>query len=179
MSDIVSSSNDNFVIEGVLSKIQGAPELFSMARNLGLWSDEAHSKQITKPPFRSDLSKLAPSELSDLYGIWTYEFGRIVEICGVLTGQENLLKIQLKSALATARARIRRSQPDGAKPVTNALIVDLADEDPLVAKVYEQMAIITVMLSQAVASKEITSQFLATLSREISWRDAQIKAKIY
>ena len=176
MSEIIS--NDNDVVNSILTPFPASMSLFNMAKSMGLWSDSMHSSPVEKPLFIKDLSKLTPSQLSDLYGGWTYEFGRIVEICGVLYGQEGLLKIQLKSALASARAGIRKSNISN-KSLTVASLNDLAEEDATVIDISNKLSNITVMLAQANSAKEISAQFLASLSREISWRDAQIKAKIY
>lgn len=176
MSELIN--NDNAVINSIINPSSNSGALFHMAKSMGLWSDSMHSSPAEKPTFIKDLSKLSPSQLSDLYGGWTYEFGRIVEICGVLNGQDGLLKIQLKSALASARARIRKSNVSD-KSLTVSLLNDLAEEDPNVIDISNKLSNITIMLAQANSAKEIAAQFLASLSREISWRDAQIKAKIY
>ena len=149
----------------------------SVASKLGLWTYTAHQnvKQRTEFPFK--LSDLAPSELSDLYSYWTHEFGRITEICGIVGGQDQLLKIQLKSVLARTRAKIRRNSVD--TKITQSQLNDMAEEDPSVLDIIEQQGILVVIGSQAGAAKEVTLQYLNTISREISFRDSQMKAKIY
>jgi hypothetical protein len=148
-----------------------------LASKLGLWTTSAHARVTTRAIFPEQLSDLAPTSLSDLYARWTSEFGRVTELLGAIHGQEQLLKIQLKSAQASARARIRRAHPDA--KFTMAQLSDLADEDQSVLDIVEQQGLISVLSSQSSAAKEVTLQYLQTISREISFRDAQMKARVY
>jgi hypothetical protein len=56
---------------------------------------------------------------------------------------------------------------------------DLADEDQAVIDLVEQQGLLGVLSAQASAAKEVTLQYLQTISREISFRDAQMKARVY
>lgn len=163
----------------LLSRTKNGLPAVDLATKLGIWTEAAHKNPSPRVGFVRDLSSLTPSQLSDSVGAWTAEYGRILELMGLLSGQESVIKIQIKSALAGARSRIRNNQPKEAKPYTNTQLNDLAEEDQSVIDLYEQSALISLLSAHVSASKEATAQYLASLSREIAWRDAQIKGKLY
>jgi len=163
----------------VLSRVKNGVASVELANRLGLWTEPAHTRKNSRPEFPVKLSDLTPQQLSDLYSAWTGEFGRIVELCGTINGQEALLRIQLKSAQASARARIRRNLQEGERAPSQGALNDQVDEDPAVVDLIEQSGLLLVVGAHATAAKEATAQYLATISREISFRDAQMKARIY
>jgi hypothetical protein len=163
----------------VLARTRNGTAAVALVAKLGLWTESAHKKKNVRPEFPQKLSILEPAELSDLYSEWTAEFGRIVELCGAVIGQEALLKIQLKSGQAKARAKIRRNQKDTDKQLTASAINDMVDEEAAVCDLIEQHGLVVVLGAHCSAAKEATAQYLATISREISFRDAQMKAKLY
>lgn len=165
-------------LDGALSRTKNGQAAVKLASKVGLWTDELHSSSARRAAFPRRLSDLAPSELSDLYSSWTSEFGRVLEVCGALEGQAALLKVQMRSAEASARANVRRSATEG-RSMTQQHVADLAAEAPELRDIAEQMAVVAVLNAHALAAKEATSQYLSTLSREISFRDAQMKARIY
>lgn len=163
-----------------LARMRNGTAAAEMATSLGLWTAARHQGKQSRAEFKAKLSTQTPSEISDLYGEWTAEFGRIVEICGLINGQEALIKIGLKSAQASVRSRLRRVAIEAKeKSPTAGSLNDLVDEDPTVMDLIEQMGLLAVLSAHASAAKEATAQYLATISREISFRDAQLKAKIY
>ena len=166
-------------LDQALGRTRNGAALAELSRKLGLWTQDAHDNVQTRPQFPARLSDLTPSQLSDLNGRWTAEYGRVLELCGIIGGQEALLKIALKSAIATARQRARKAQPDDAKPLPMAALADLAEEDPAVIEVHEQLGLLALLSAVCSATKEATAQYLATISREISFRDAQLKAGVY
>ena len=56
---------------------------------------------------------------------------------------------------------------------------DQADEDPAVIDCIEQQGLLSVLAAHSKAAKEVTQQYLTTISREIAFRDAQMKARLY
>lgn len=164
-------------LDEALKRTKTGTQSVTLAVKLGLWTQEAHKNTARRNPFPSKLSELEPSSLSDLYSYWTHEFGRISELCGIINGQDQLLKIQLKSVMARTRAKIRRNSEEN--KLTQSQLNDLAEEDPSVLDIVEQQEIIAIMHAQAVAAKEVTLQYLNTISREISFRDSQMKARVY
>ena len=162
-----------------LARTRNGLAAVELATKLGLWSAEAHRDPAVRPSYARDLSQLTHTQLSDLYGTWTGEFGRITELCGAIAGQEALLRIQIKSAQAAARSRIRRGQPADARPLASQTLTDMADEDPVVVDLLEQNGLLAVLAAHSGAAKEATAQYLSSLSREIAFRDAQMKARIY
>lgn len=162
-----------------LSRTKNGTAAVDLATKLGLWSAGAHANVQVRPNFRRDLSTLSHGQITDLYAEWTAEFGRITELCSAIAGQEALLKIQMKSAVAAARSRIRRAQPADAKPLSSQTLADMADEDSSVVDLLEQTGLIAVLAAHAEGAKEATQQYLSSISREIAFRDAQMKARIY
>lgn len=167
-------------LDQALGRTRNGTDAVKLADRLGLWTSQVHSRANSRPEFPSRISELTPPQLSDLFSTWTAEYGRILELCGVLAGQESLLKLQLKSAQASARARIRRNATEGEKTkLTSTALSDAADEDPAVVDIAEQQALLIVLTAHAGAAREATQQFLTTISREIAFRDAQLKARVY
>ena len=164
-------------LDEALKRTKTGLQSVSLADKLGLWTQEVHKNTTRRVAFPSKLSELEPSSLSDLYSYWTHEFGRLSELCGIINGQEQLLKIQLKSTMARTRAKIRRNSEDS--KLSQSQLNDLAEEDPAVLDIVEQQEIIAIMYAQAIAAKEVTLQYLNTISREISFRDSQMKARVY
>lgn len=162
-----------------LSRTRNGLAAVELATKLGLWSADAHRDPAVRPPYTRDLSQLTHTQISDLYAQWTGEFGRITELCGAISGQESLLRIQIKSAQASARSRIRRAQAADAKPFPAQTLADMADEDSTVVDLLEQNGLLAVLSAHASSAKEATAQYLSSLSREIAFRDAQMKARIY
>lgn len=163
----------------VLARTKNGAAAVELMNNLGLWTQSAHERKNIRAEFPSKISDFTPSQLSDLYSKWTADFGRIVELCGIIAGQEALLRIQLKSAQASTRARIRRGIPSETKQPTSAVLNDMVDEDPSVLDLLEQHSLVVVLGAHLTATKEATGQYLASISREISFRDSQMKARVY
>lgn len=166
-------------LDKVAKRVRSGTETIDMAKALGLWTEEVHKATQSRPAFPSNLSELTPGQLSDLYARWTAEFGRVVELCGWLDGLEGALKIRLKSTQLSVRARIRRNQPPEAKALSVAALSDMVEEDPAVVDLVEQSMLLVVLAGQLKAAREVSAQNLATISREIAFRDAQMKARIY
>lgn len=164
-------------LDEALKRTKNGLDSVALANKLGLWTQEAHQNTKKREGFPSKLSDLEPTALTDLYSYWTHEFGRITELCGVISGQDQLLKIQLKSALARTRAKIRRNNNDS--KLTQTQLNDMAEEDSAVLDIIEQQEVIAVISAQANAAKEVTLQYLNTISREITFRDSQMRARVY
>lgn len=150
-----------------------------IAKALGIWTTASHATPKERRPFKVDLADATPSKLTELMAAWSGEFGRIIELCGVLNGQEAALKIEMKIAQAKARSRIRKERSDNEeKPLTVSEIKDLADEDPSVVELYQRELFLVMIAASAQAAKEATQQYLNTISREIAYRDAQMRAGV-
>lgn len=165
-------------LRAALGRLRNGNGAVELASRMGLWTEELHSTSVKRRSFPREMSSLVPSQLSDLYSEWTADFGRLLEVCGALDGQAALVKVQVRSAEASARARIRRSDTGG-KPLAQAALADMSSEVPEVRDLYEQQALIFLILAHAEAAREATGQYLATISREIAFRDAQMKARVY
>lgn len=161
-----------------LARTKNGEAAVELARRLGVWTHDAHTTAEVRRPFARNLSEMTPSQITDLYAYWTGEYGRVIELCGAINAQDALLKIQLRSAQASARARLRRAVGETQKPLTAAQLTDQAEEDANVIDLQDQMGLIAVLKAHADAAKEATQQYLATISREIAFRDAQMKARI-
>lgn len=165
-------------LDQALARTRNGTDAVKLAAKMGLWTEAVHSRPNERPEFPGRISDLTPGQLSDLYARWTAEFGRISEICGAIDAQDGLVRIQLKSVQAAARGRVRRSLEDGSK-VTQTALNDQADEDPAVIDCIEQQGLLSVLAAHSKAAKEVTQQYLTTISREIAFRDAQMKARLY
>ncbi len=165
-------------LRGALGRLRNGTGALELATRMGLWTEALHDASSRRASFPREMSSLTPAQLSDLYSAWTAEFGRVLEVCGALEGQSALVKLQVRSAEAAARARIRRADTSG-KSLTQQALSDLSAEVPEVRDLYEQQAMVALLMAHAEAAKEATAQYLATISREIAFRDAQMKARLY
>lgn len=174
-------------VRSALGRLPSGAAAVDLAARLGLWSGTSHAHVATRPEFPRNLAELSAEELSDQMALWTSELGRITEINGAVAGQRELVKMRLKSARSSARARVRREHEaptvdaEGTRPakLTVAQVNDLAEEDHYVLELDEQAALLEMLGAHARAAQEATAQYVATLSREISWRSARLSSRTY
>lgn len=152
-----------------------------LAERIGLMTEGVHRSSATRRKFHTNISRLSPPQLSDEQSYWASEYGRIVELIGVLQGQEKYLALKSKSARAQARARLRRSGGGDESQVkaTSSQINDAAEEDPVVIDLDERSALVSLLLASALAAKEATTMYLQSLSREITFRCAQMDSRLH
>jgi len=165
-------------LSAALDRLPTGTDVVELAKRLGLWTTQAHMSVAERPLFKANLADLTHAQISNEAGRWTADFGRITELYGVLIGQREQIKVRLKLARAEARTRVRAAHTE-TKALTVAAINDQAEEDPAVLDEEQRLALVETLLAQVSATREISQQYLATLSREISLRDAQLKAKLY
>ena len=149
-----------------------------MAR-LGLWTSEAHRGAQTRPAFPREFSSLGPEQLSDLSARVISDAGRVIELNGLLLGLEAQLKVRVRAARASARARSRREWPEDAKAPTKTELDDLAEEDSAVVSVEEQLALLAQLRAQTEAVREANQLYKEGVSREITYRAAQLQSRVY
>lgn len=181
MSDETLNFRNLKSVGQLLERLPNGSSSVELYKRLGLWTTRAHEVTIERIPFPNNLADLDERGLTRLYGSWTAEYGRIVELCGVLTGQDQVLKIRIKSATAKAKVRIRneREAEEGLKPLSASDLKDAAEEDTHVLELNETACLLVMAQASANAAKHATEQYLSTISREISFRDGQMKARIY
>ncbi|MCP4792027.1 MAG: hypothetical protein GY882_01625 [Actinomycetia bacterium] len=163
--------------EQVLERTPSGAEVQRLAVRLGLIDGTA--TKVARRPFRHNLSQLAPAALSDEQGWWSSEFGRIMELHGLLVGQQKLLSLEAKKARASVRSRLRKRAAEDEARITQGELNDLAEDDPSVREVDERGAMVELLLAATSTSKEVIERYLNTLSREIAFRQAQMDARIY
>ena len=162
----------------VMERTPNGNDAILLATKLGLWTASAHNSVTERPAFPRTFPDGA-SELSNMLASWSSEYGRIAELVGLLVGQQQYLKTHGKRLRASARAKARREQAEGEKALAISALNDLAEDDSAVLENDEKLALVELLFSQAQATKEATAQYLAAISREISYRDAQMKARLY
>lgn len=188
------------MIRNLPEALERTPEgrrMMQLADRLGLWTNGVHMVRQETVPFVRDFPE-SPAELSKLYATWSSEAGRVIELVGLLTGQKERLQLQAKAARSRARARLRReaiaaaeravadSGDDGLtrtkaaalKLPTSTQINDEAEEAPEVIEIEEAMSFIYMLLASAAAYKEAVLLYLNTISREMSYRQAQLHARV-
>lgn len=177
-------------LTGLLARLpQGRPAQ-ELAKRLGLWSPALHRSDVSwgERKFPDKISHLADTEISDLNAYWNSEVFRATELLGLVEGQRAMLSLELKQLEATTRARLRRQAmaaakevtPEG-KPVKVPATTQLNDEVAEDARVQEQeqvLALLAVVLGSAKAYKEACVAACAAISREISFRQAQLGARL-
>lgn len=176
MSDNLSSVS---ALREALERLPDGPEVVRMFAKLGLWTSELHRNSLERRALPSEFSKLSPQELSDLSSRVVSDAGRVLELVGLLSGLDTKLKIKIRAAKAAARSRTRRSWPEDSKAPSKAELDDLADEDTAVAALEEQAGLLQLMLSQANAVREANQMYREAISREITYRSAQLQSRVY
>jgi hypothetical protein len=149
-----------------------------MAR-LGLWTSEAHRAAQSRPAFPREFSSLTPEQLSDLSARTISDAGRVIELNGLLLGLEAQLKVRVRAARASARARARREWPEESKAPTKTELDDLAEEDSAVTAYEEQLALLAQLRAQTEAVREANQLYKEGVSREITYRAAQLNARVF
>lgn len=164
----------------VLQRTPSGEAVADLAERIGLLTEGVHRSSVSRRKFHANISRLSPPQLSDEQSYWASEYSRIVELIGVLQGQEKYLALKSKSARAAARARIRRNTTDDGDLVkmTASALTDAAEEDPAVVEVDDRVAIVAILLSSAMAAKDATAMYLQTLSREVTFRCAQMDSRL-
>jgi hypothetical protein len=166
-------------LRATLERIPNGTDSVRLMAKLGLWSSDAHRGAQARPSFPKEFSSLSAQQLSDLSARVISDAGRVIELTGLLLGLEMQLKVRLRSARAAARARNRREWPEGAKAPTKTELDDLAEEDPIVLSLEEQLALLTQLRAQADAVKEANQLYKEGVSREITYRAAQLQARVF
>jgi hypothetical protein len=160
-----------------LARLPSGDELMRLATRLGLWTEDAHRAPPARTPFPSSFSKLGPDQLSDLYATWISDAGRLAELCSALGGHRDRLSLQLKAERARARSRARKASPE--VKFTSAQLDDEAAVDQSVRDLEAAFELVTVLLGAAEGAKEATGVYLAGISREITYRTEQMRARVY
>lgn len=162
----------------VLERTPSGTDLARVAARLGLINADSLRMQTQRRAFVAEIAALSPAQLSDEQSYWASEFGRITELAGILRGQNELLAVEAKAARARARARVRRAADSGAR-LSVAQVDDEAASDPTVRDVEERRALVSQLLAAADAAREATGIYLQAISREITFRTAQMNARVY
>jgi hypothetical protein len=166
-------------LRAALERIPNGTDAARLMAKLGLWSSDAHRRPGQRASFPTAFSSLGPDELSDLSARVVSDAGRVLELCGLLNGLEAQLKVKARSARAAARARARRDWPADQKAPTKSEIDDLAEEDPAVVAVDEQLGLLQLISAQASAVREANQLYKEGVSREITYRAAQLQARVF
>ncbi len=163
-------------VEQVLGRTPFGSEILRLAVRLGLIGSP---DVVKRRPFNTNISRLDPPKLSDEQSWWTSEFGRYADLHGLLIGQQKILSLDSKKTLAAARSRLRKKAQENGTKMTATEVNDLAEDDPAVRDADERAVVVEMLLALTSTAKEVTGQYLNTISREISFRSAQIQARIY
>lgn len=161
-----------------------------LGSRLGLWSTQLHtSGRSGRRIFPTSFSEEPDTGISDLNAYWNSEVFRATEITGLLEGQKAMLSLQSKAVRAKARSRIRRhhqrlreeaaqaGQPVPKEPTAGQLSDEVEAESDVQAQ-DELLTLLILVLEQAKAYKEACLNAAASVSREISFRQAQMGSRL-
>jgi hypothetical protein len=177
-------------LSGVLDRLPQGQQARKLAEQLGLWSSQAHNAANARTKiFGTNFSRLSEAQLSDENAYWLSEVFRATELVGLLEGQKVLLTLSAKSVRASSRAALRRKyraesarlEAAGEKAPKDPSATQLADEVEENADVQEAdaaLGMLAVVAESAKAYKEACLVAAQGLSREISFRQAQMGARI-
>lgn len=177
-------------LTNLLERLPQGTEAKRLAQRLAVFTTQAHENlAANRATFPKVLSELTDGGLSDVYAYWSSELVRIYELFGLLDGQRKYLELQAKKERASARGRIRKAGEDAVaaareagdpKPdkKTAAEINDRAEEDAEVLQVVEVLAMLDMVMSSVSGYREACLAATTSLSREISFRQAQFQARL-
>lgn len=164
-------------IAGALGRLPEGQPAYELAKRLGLVT-AAHQHPDGRKPFPAKFSTMSDDQLSDAHSWWLSEYGRITELVGALSGQKDLIDTRLKSAQARARSRARSEVPDGDRTPPKNVLDDVADADPAVQDLTEQLAYVKLLLAHATAARTATQTYLSGIDKEIILRTSHMKAGV-
>lgn len=167
-------------LSGALDRMEQGKAAYELSRRLGLFTP-AHASAEARKPFLDGrrFSELSPDELSDEHSYWRSEAGRLTEILGLLNGQRSLEKLKVKAARARARSRVRARLREEERKASVSEVNDEAEEDTEVIGAEESFAYLEMLYAHAGAAKEATIGYLDGISREITSRGDQLKARVF
>ncbi len=165
-------------MEQLMARTPSGRDVMRMLDRLGL---SIPYEPVERRPFTRNIADLHHRQLSDLQSYWGAEHGRIVQVIGLLQGQDRMLSATAKSARVTERNRLRRDAEAQTPPVkkTAGQLADEAEEAIAVRDADEACAMVDVMLAAAQALKESIATYLTVISREISFRSTQLETRNY
>ena len=166
-------------LKAALERIPNGTDAVRLMARLGLWTSEAHRSAQVRPAFPREFSSLDAQQLSDLSARVISDAGRVIELNGLLLGLEAQLKVRVRAARAAASARSRREWPAEAKAPTKTELDDLAEEDSAVTAFEEQLALLAQLRAQTEAVREANQLYKEGVSREITYRAAQLQARVF
>lgn len=178
-------------LSGVLARLpQGEPARV-LAEKMGLWSTAIHNTADTnrRQAFPNAFARLSDAEVSDQNAYWLSEVFRVTELVGLLEGQKTMLTMQAKATRASVRANLRRKYRQESAALVTAgkaapkdpsatQLADEVEEDGTVMECDAALAMLAIVAEQAKAYKEACLAVTAGLSREISFRQAQMGARL-
>lgn len=174
-------------LSGLLEQLPSGNGARALAARLGVWTEEAHADPTKhrRSNYPKEFSSLGPNELSNTNAYWLSEAARATELVGLLEGQKIMLGLYTKQARAAVRGRLRKAavdtaEKDGSKPVkyTVAELNDEAEADTAVLEIELKAALLEQTLASTKAYKEACLALVAGISREISFRQAQMSARL-
>lgn len=179
-------------LPGMLEKLPHGIDARNLAAKLGVWTPGLHPTAAAeqRPLTPAKWSEMSDATLSDWNGYWNSEVHRTTELLGLIDGQKDMLTLQSKATRAAARSRVRREQErkeeeaarnadaPKAPKLTATQVNDLSEEDPAVIEIDQQLAMLAVIVASVKAYKEAAVTMTAGLSREISFRQAQMSSQL-
>lgn len=157
----------------------GATEHVRLLQQLNLWTASLHQQSSDRVEFPAAISELAPDQLSDLQSRIVHSASSLFELLGLFRGLHVQQTDRVKRARTTARNRVRTNWPADRKPPTKTEVDDLSQSDPSVEAEEERLADIgTVLASLNEMEKRLVMQ-RETISREITYRSEQMRARLY
>lgn len=171
-------SNSYSELRTVLARVPGGDDAVARMTALGLFSPGVHQRAPGREFPPGSFSDLPNGELSDHVARLAADLGRFMEAGGLLRGLLVLLSAAAKEYEADARRRARAGWPADAKPPTIQQIDDAAAADPAVRDAHRHVALVESLLKMVLSAEESTAAFHQAASREITFRVAQLDARI-
>lgn len=180
MNDIPSL--ENFAsLKDLLSSMPSGESAARLASTMGIWTPKVHKSVADRsaaPSYPSSFSGLSDAQLSDTNAYWLSELARSIELVGMLEGQLVMVKLKCRSARAASRVSARESFTENKVKATAQQVDDVAEASEGVLSADGLLVVLETVLASAKAYKEACSVVSSGVSREISFRQALLSAKV-
>lgn len=175
-------------LAGLIERLPLGQPAQDLAKRLAVWTTSAHQNlSAERKVYPRTLSNLTEGGLSDTYAYWNAELIRLHELHGLLEGQRKYVELLVKKERAHARSAVRQKYEEDlaaagpdvkvSKP-TAGEINDRAEDSEAVLAAVESLGLLDVVMSSVLGYREACITATASLSREISFRQAQYTARL-
>ena len=169
----VRNVNDLMNVCGTHNNLTGLLEALGSFQRSGFIGNNARS------PYPATFSNLDDDALSDANAYWNNELASATELAGAIDAQRTLAGLVVKRQQYTARKNVRdKYRTNGEKAPAASVVNEEADTTSIVTEEQDRQLILDVAYTSVKGYREACVGIVAGISREISFRQDQMRAGI-